>query len=75
MTLSFTVSEKTSAQNDFLKTGNRPYLPTRSEFLTNEKNFPRYLCNASFMKISRKSVKPSLRNRPVKKWEKNNDNN
>jgi hypothetical protein len=38
MTLYLIVSEKTSGQNDFLKTGNGPYLPTGSEFLTNEKN-------------------------------------
>ena len=31
MTLSFTVSEKTSGQNNFLKTENPPYLPTGSE--------------------------------------------
>jgi hypothetical protein len=30
MTLSFTVFEKTAGQNDFLKTENRPYLPTGS---------------------------------------------
>jgi hypothetical protein len=41
-TLSFTVLEKTAGQNDFLKTENRPYLPTGSEFSTNEKNLPRY---------------------------------
>ena len=75
VTLSFTVYEKTSGQNDFLKTENRPYLPTGSEFLTNWKNFPRYWRNASFLKISRKSVQPSLRNRPDKKVEKNNNNN
>jgi hypothetical protein len=37
LTLSFTVNEKTAGQNDFLKTENRPYLPTGSEFSKNEK--------------------------------------
>jgi hypothetical protein len=39
MTLSLTVCKKTAGQNHFLKTENRPYLPTRSEFSTNEKTF------------------------------------
>ena len=35
MSQSLTVFENIRGQNDFLKTENRPYLPTGSEFLTN----------------------------------------
>ena len=70
MTLSFTVFEKTAGQNDFLKIENRPYLPTGSEFSKNKKTeFSSYYTTSS-LKVSRKSVKPSLRKRPDKKKEK-----
>jgi hypothetical protein len=42
MNLSLTVCEKTAGQND-LKKENRPYLPTGSEFLTNENKLPEVL--------------------------------
>jgi hypothetical protein len=37
MTLSLTIFEKTAGQNHFLKTENRPYLPTGSEISKNKK--------------------------------------
>ena len=70
ITLSFTVFEKTAGQNDFLKTENRPYLPTGSEFSKNKKTKFSSFNTTSFLKISRKSVEPSLRKRPDKKKEK-----
>ena len=74
MTLSFTIFEKTAGQNDFLKIENRPYLPTGSEFSKNKKTeFSSYYTTSS-LKVSRKSVKPSLRKRPDKKRKKNNNN-
>jgi hypothetical protein len=52
MTLSFTVFEKTAGQNDFLKTENRPYLPTGSEISKNKKTEFSSSYNTSSLKIS-----------------------
>jgi hypothetical protein len=52
MTLSLAVSEKTAGQNDFLKTENRPYLPTGSEFSKNKKTEFSSSDNTSSLKIS-----------------------
>jgi hypothetical protein len=75
MTLSFTVFEKTAGQNDFLKIENRPYLPTGSEFSKTKKTKFSSLYTTSSLKVSRKSVQPSLRKCPDKKRKKNNNNN
>ena len=74
-TLSFTVLEKTAGQNDFLKTENRPYLPTGSEISKNKKTEFSSCYNTSSLKISWKSIEPFLRNRRHKKRKKNNNKN
>ena len=65
--LCFTVSEKKGGQDDFLKNVNRPYLTTGSEFWKNKKNVWGYFHSPSSLKISRKSIKASLRNLRNKK--------
>ena len=67
ISLSFIVSEKKGGQDDFLKNVNRPYLTTGSEFGKNKKNVWGYFRSPSSLKISRKSIKASLRNLRNKK--------